>query len=64
MHVMSFGGVVTKGSPKNCVLAAQNRPGSPVGAEGVFLFVTNGKDLYAVDFAHTSASDMHFGLVL
>lgn len=51
-HAMDFWGRVTEGSQTNCVLSAQNRPGSAVGAECVSHFGKSSKKLYAMDFAY------------
>jgi Tub family len=51
MYVMDFQKRVTKGSPKNCQLAAQDQPDSAASPESLFLFGKNDQDLYAMDFA-------------
>jgi hypothetical protein len=52
MFVMDFNKRVTKGSPKNCQLTAQDMEDSPSSQEALFLFGKKDKDLYAMDFAY------------
>lgn len=52
MHVIDFAGRVHEGSPKNCMLAAQDLPGGPADRDAAFLFGKHCKNLYALDFAY------------